>query len=145
MKVEKEASSETARRGDVITYTVRVKNTGKVNVYDYLITDTPVAGIEYVSDDSGGTFKDGAVTWKRDIRSGETVTIHVKARVTEHAGFITVNNVTVTGGDIAKAYVRVVKSGANTGDSSRTVLWAALLIAAAAGCIIMIVRRRRNS
>ena len=145
VKVEKEASSETARRGDVITYTVRVKNTGKVNVYDYLITDTPVAGIEYVSDDSGGTFKDGAVTWRRDIRSGETVTIHVKARVTEHAGFITVNNVTVTGGDIAKAYVRVVKSGANTGDSSRTVLWAALLIAAAAGCIIMIVRRRRNS
>lgn len=145
VKVEKEASSETARRGDVITYTVRVKNTGKVNVYDYLITDTPVAGIEYVSDDGGGTFKDGAVTWKRDIRSGETVTIHVNARVTENAGFITVNNVTVTGGDIDKAYVRVVKSGANTGDSSRTVLWAALLIAAAAGCIIMIVRRRRNN
>jgi uncharacterized repeat protein (TIGR01451 family) len=83
------ANNSTAHAGDVITYNLFTKNTGKVTVKKFVVSESMSDVLDYadITDLHGGTMSaDHFVTWKAvDIKAGETlhnqITIKVKSPV----------------------------------------------------------------
>ena len=90
VKIESEV--KTARKGDIIPYTITVSNTGDGTAYDYPLTDYIGEGLEYVDDDFGGVPDEDSntVEWNLRIPEGEEVEIDIRLRVTKDVpqGFI---------------------------------------------------------
>ena len=90
VKIESEV--KTARKGDIIPYTITISNTGDGTAYDYPLTDYIGEGLEYVDDDFGGVPDEDSntVEWNLRIPEGEEVEIGIKLRVTKDVpgGFV---------------------------------------------------------
>ncbi|MBI2954328.1 MAG: tandem-95 repeat protein, partial [Chloroflexi bacterium] len=83
----KSASSSTARPGDLITYTIAIKNTGDGPTDGARMTDTLPSGLSYVTGSATATapetptFDGASVKWTGDVTPTGSVTITFAARV----------------------------------------------------------------
>ncbi|THF86845.1 DUF11 domain-containing protein [Deinococcus sp. KSM4-11] len=105
--IGKTVSAKEATYGDLLTYTLQITNASTTtDIHDAVITDAPVAGLEYVQgssaldsaaladpDTSGGTLRWTAST----LKAGQTVSLTYRMRVTPAAKGDLVNVVEVTG------------------------------------------------
>ncbi|WP_309572810.1 DUF11 domain-containing protein [Deinococcus sp.] len=105
--IGKVVSAKEATYGDLLTYTLQITNgSTTTDIHDAVITDAPVAGLEYVRgssaldsaalsdpDTTGGTLR-----WTVAIlKAGQTVNLTYRMRVTPAASGDLVNTVEVTG------------------------------------------------
>lgn len=80
-----------AKAGDEIQYTLNTKNLGSTKLTGYTITEDLKDVLEYADliDNGGGTFADGALTWKADIEANKTdvrkFTVKVKNPIPNYA------------------------------------------------------------
>jgi uncharacterized repeat protein (TIGR01451 family) len=82
MIVEMYADRDEISTGEEVTYTINIKNTGKVNLKNVLLSDSLPRGMDFVSSTSGVKPLNGLVTWKGDsLSSGEIKTLTYVARV----------------------------------------------------------------
>lgn len=90
VEVSKTVDKTQARPGDILTYTIRVKNTGEVELKNFQIRDTLDSRLSYVDSDNKGVMSavDGkeVVTWLIDrLAVGEQVELHLKATIKKDA------------------------------------------------------------
>ena len=71
-----------ANPGDQITYLVSVRDGGTASAPHLKITQTLLAGLDFLSASPHGSAADGRVTWPAAIPAGGTRTFRVMARVT---------------------------------------------------------------
>ncbi len=82
--IDKIVDRETARVGDVLTYTVTAVNDGGSDLSDVTLRDTLPDGVEFVSATSGGIHAAGSVTWQLPrMPLGQVFTFTVKAKIVE--------------------------------------------------------------
>jgi len=68
--------------GDMVTYTIKVNNSGISTAHNVVITDTVPNGLQYVGSSDGGSFSAGVVTWNvGNIAGGAQVTRTVTFKV----------------------------------------------------------------
>jgi len=99
MIVEMYADRDEISTGEDVTYTINIKNTGKVNLKNVLLSDSLPRGMDFVSSTSGVKPLNGLVTWNGDsLSSGEIKTLTYVARVAgdQVDGEILNNSVAVT-------------------------------------------------
>lgn len=84
--IAKSASADAAKYEDEVTYTVTVSNTGTADAKGAVVSDALPQGLEFVEAAEGGTYADGAVTWKVDVPVGQTVERTFKAKVVAKGG-----------------------------------------------------------
>ena len=81
---------ENLYNGDKVTWTIKVINKGPDDAVNTIVTDELPAGLIYDSDDYGGIYDQGIVSWNvGNLASGESVTIHIVT-------LIKASNVTIT-------------------------------------------------
>ncbi|WP_405285194.1 hypothetical protein, partial [Methanobrevibacter sp.] len=81
---------ENLYNGDKVTWTIKVINKGPDDAINTIVTDELPAGLIYDSDDYGGIYDQGIVSWNvGNLASGESVTIHIVT-------LIKASNVTIT-------------------------------------------------
>jgi len=99
IEVEKTASPTSGAASTDVTFTITVENTCDYTLDPVTVVDTLPAGMSYVSDDSGGTESpEGTITWDiGPLDSGDTVTIHLVARIDGDVLGTLINSVTATG------------------------------------------------
>ncbi|MDY0088111.1 MAG: SdrD B-like domain-containing protein [Coriobacteriia bacterium] len=85
LMVKKSANRETANPGDVITYTVVIKNVGGAVATEYTVKDTFDKDHLSVVDAAGGTVAGNTITWTfpGPLASGESQTITYKMMVSK--------------------------------------------------------------
>jgi len=90
IRIVKQASPRDVRVGDLVRYTLRIENTGRVDLVDGTLIDTPPAGFTYVDGSMTVADRDGAGRLagtypirvdQLDIAAGETATITYLLRV----------------------------------------------------------------
>jgi uncharacterized repeat protein (TIGR01451 family) len=70
-----------ARDGDVLRYTLTVRDTGSAPAPDLKVTQTMPPGVRLVSASDQGRAKAGQVSWSVGLRAGREATFHVVTRV----------------------------------------------------------------
>jgi uncharacterized repeat protein (TIGR01451 family) len=73
---------QAARPGDLLTYTVTVRDTGSTDSPGVTVTQTLSAGLAFVSASDHGAAAKGRVSWSAGIAAGRARTFHVTAKVT---------------------------------------------------------------
>ncbi|MCK9249577.1 MAG: hypothetical protein M0P31_11475 [Solirubrobacteraceae bacterium] len=89
VSIEKSVSTERARPGDVVTYTLVARNAGPATARDVVIADTLPAGVTFVSADDPCVADAGATGVRCEIGAlpaGDARTVTVRARVDAIAG-----------------------------------------------------------
>lgn len=84
LSMEKTASlceNNTLDTGSLLTYTVRLDNTGVGALSQVVISDIVPNGTTFVSGDAGVTVKDGRINWVGDVGAKATVTVSYTVRV----------------------------------------------------------------
>ena len=100
IKITKTASPVTASPGEDVSFEVKVTNTGDIRLENLVVTDTLPQGLSYISDDHGGSLAGGKVTWRLGaLGIGQTVPIHIVARIDKNVSGELVNRVEVNGTD----------------------------------------------
>ena len=97
ISIEKKGPA-TAHAGDNITYTITLKNTGKV-AGPAEVTDTLPTGVTFVSADNNGTYNDGTITWSNLTVAPNGGTVELKAVVKINSNMIgkkVINTATLT-------------------------------------------------
>lgn len=123
LTLNKTTDSQTVKVGDTIEYEITVTNPDQTeDAIGYLITDTLGAGLSYVSDDAGGVQNGQTISWRRTIPAGQSLTIRVRAIVTDEARERVVNAASVTdpdGNEVARQEVEnpLEVTNPNTNDS----------------------------
>jgi len=83
--------------GDIVTYTITVTNNGPADARDVTLTDRLPDGISYVSHDSNAAnsmYDPSNGTWNiGDIANGQTVSLHIRARVDINTAGIQITNI----------------------------------------------------
>lgn len=82
---------EVVQPGQELTYAITYKNTKDKDVTAE-ITDKLPKHTKFVSADNGGTEKDGVVTWKPEVKKGESITVKVVVKVEEDANGAPLDN-----------------------------------------------------
>jgi uncharacterized repeat protein (TIGR01451 family) len=92
--------------GDIMTYTVRVRNSGPAPAAGVMLTDTLPAGIAYVpgsAQSSSGTVTDaGGIHWTGGVAAGGTVTVTFRATITAPAGTAITNTAAIADADLER-------------------------------------------
>ena len=107
----KTVNNSAPHRGDLLTYTVILTNSGNTDYATVSVTDTLPADLTYsdfLSSTSGNSaYTNGVITWTGSVPSGELVTITFKATVSPTAmvGSMITNAVTINGGQ--EVYTRL--------------------------------------
>ncbi len=85
--VEKSSDVPVASPGDVVTYTINVRNAGPGDALNVVVTDVLPAGTQFVSASSTCTESSGTVTCNLGtIVSGDDATVTIKVKVTATVG-----------------------------------------------------------
>ena len=74
----------TVFRGDIITYKIKIKNVGKIDATSIRIYDNVPEGTVLVDnsiDNNGIISKEGKITWKKDVKTGEEIILSFKVKV----------------------------------------------------------------
>ncbi len=124
LTVSKTDNVDNVNRGDTVTYTVVVTNSGPSTATNVTVTDTLPTGMTFQSASTGFTNNAGVVTGNiASIASGQSATITITARVNNDApnGANLTNTVTVTAPGEAT-------TNNNTGTATATVLSTANII-----------------
>ncbi|EIM78829.1 hypothetical protein A3SI_00005, partial [Nitritalea halalkaliphila LW7] len=80
--IEKIAESSVVNAGELVTYTIRVRNVGSGEAENVLVRDVLNPALSFVSADNGGVFESGVVTWNlAAIAANETVVLQLQVRV----------------------------------------------------------------
>ena len=142
--------------GDVITYTITVKNSGDVASKGLQVADEIPEGLVYVKDSvtEGGIVKDGIVYWDIDkVDAGKEIVLSFKVTVPEVETGKWANVVQFIYDNNAEGETEIEKSNEvvaeyvntpNTGDVSSFALFAALAALAAAGFVTVLVKSRKK-
>lgn len=77
--------------GDVITYSIKVKNIADVEK-TAIVTDEIPAGVEFVSADNLGVSNEGKIRWEIVLKAGEEKVVSFKARVLDDSKGIVIAN-----------------------------------------------------
>jgi uncharacterized repeat protein (TIGR01451 family) len=95
--LSKKVDKDKPQVGEIVEYTVGVKNAGPDVAYDVVVTDKLPDGLEYVSDNSTGTYQKSNGTWTiGDLKKGETKELKIKAKVLVSKTIINIANVTTS-------------------------------------------------
>ena len=82
LEVIKSVSDKAAEIGDIITWTIIVKNNGVDTAVNAVVTDKLPSGVVYVSDDSQGAYDSVTGVWTiGDLASGESVNLTIYTEV----------------------------------------------------------------
>ena len=96
LAITKSANQSYVTTGDVVTYTLTIKNTGDLAATGYTVTDTYDTGAMTVSDSGGGTVGDGQIAWHfsgpLNIGATQTISYTLRVRETLPAGQMTIKN-----------------------------------------------------
>ncbi len=93
LSIAKVVDKAAAAPGDVLDYTITVRNTGEAEARQVPVTDTLPAGLRDATADQGGVVADGAVAWTIDaLPAGGTSTLHVSGTVDRAAAGTTLVN-----------------------------------------------------
>jgi uncharacterized repeat protein (TIGR01451 family) len=88
------------KTGDVITYTLEVRNTGDTFAAGVVITDPLPNGVSFVSASDGGQSTPSGIVWRLpDIAPGQTVAVQVVVRVGNPTGNTLIVNVFTVAND----------------------------------------------
>jgi len=118
LSVVKEADVQTAKVGDVITYTITVTNTGDATASGITIVDTPDRGLNIGEISNDGELADGQITWSvATLPAGISWSATVKAVVKNTGALSVVNTATA-----------IDEDGNSDGDEAEVVLEATLKI-----------------
>jgi len=80
----KAASTDAPTLGEIVTYTIRVTNTGSVDAEGATVTDQLPTDTTYVSHTPPeATFSEGTLSWTGDIAAGDSITLTLTAQVNE--------------------------------------------------------------
>ncbi|MGY6558297.1 MAG: T9SS type B sorting domain-containing protein, partial [Nitritalea sp.] len=80
--IEKIAESAVVNAGELVTYTIRVRNIGAGVAENVLVRDVLNPALSFVSADNAGAFESGVVTWNlAAIAANETVVLQLQVRV----------------------------------------------------------------
>ncbi|MAU10680.1 MAG: hypothetical protein CL607_12720 [Anaerolineaceae bacterium] len=135
LAVTKVVDNDVPFHGDQIVYTIVASNLGPNDATGVYVDDILPAGLDYVSDDSGGSFNSTTGDWTiGDLASGASATLNITVTVIDTSGSITntaeiigdqldpnldnntdVEEIIVGGADLSLTKVRLV-SGTKTGD-----------------------------
>jgi len=151
-KIEKTANVDKAAVGSEITYTIKVYNESDYDAPDMIIKDVLGDGLEYISDNGGGTNEGKTTTWVRDLPANTVTTITLKAKVAKTPENGVAENVAaimdpanpekelMSAGTLASddAKVDVAGSVPQTGDFG----FAVLLAVVVAGGVVLLARRK---
>lgn len=158
LSIEKTADRTAALVGEVVSYTITVRNTGQRDATDLTVTDALPAGAEFVSADPTATVSGSSVAWQLpELAMGASATFTVEVRYTSRGE--TVNRATVTnpegpwepvdGGEsctdddeAACATVRITQPLAATGGAGWLVPVGIGVLLLALGLAIVALRRR---
>jgi uncharacterized repeat protein (TIGR01451 family) len=100
----KQASAMVLSSGEVVTYTVAIRNTGAALTAPAVMTDTLPAGLDYITGSlkaSGGSVDDGAAPqlgWSGVLGAGETVNVSYAALVTASGAQVLTNTAELDAG-----------------------------------------------
>lgn len=121
--VEKIANHEFASFGSTMNYLINITNTGNSIINSLRATDRLPSGMDYISDNKGGTISGKDITWNNlgNFNPGESVIIQLVARIDRDATGDLTNLIEVSGtksteeqeevSDSACATVKVLKPG----------------------------------
>jgi uncharacterized repeat protein (TIGR01451 family) len=94
--ITKSANHSTVAIGDVVTYTLTVKNAGDLAATNYTVTDTFDTGAMTVSDAGGGTVGGSQIVWHfagpLDVGATQTITYKLRVKDELPAGQTTIKN-----------------------------------------------------
>ncbi|MBL1407162.1 Ig-like domain-containing protein [Sphingobacterium faecale] len=101
-EVDGDPAVTTVKGGEEIEYTIHIRNTGSVDLTDYIITDAVPHNTSYIAG-SGGTFADGKVTFTGiDVAAGAPATVSFKVSVdADLTGVTKISNVALVKKDAA--------------------------------------------
>jgi uncharacterized repeat protein (TIGR01451 family)/uncharacterized repeat protein (TIGR02543 family) len=79
--------------GDLVTYTITLRNSGDVSATSILLTDTLPSALSFATfvEDGGAVEDADVVTWNGDLGSGDSLTIAFKATVMDEAAEMITN------------------------------------------------------
>ena len=83
---------EVVQPGQELTYAITYKNTKDKDVTAE-ITDKLPKHTKFVSADNGGTESGGVVTWKPEVKKGESITVKVVVKVDENVNGAPIDNI----------------------------------------------------
>ncbi len=99
LEIAKIASSGTVIAGDELTYLITVKNVGKSDAVNVLVTDELPSNLTFIRASDGGTSDSGVVTWNIDKLIGDeshSFTLVVKVMDDVDGGTVIANKAKVT-------------------------------------------------
>lgn len=161
LSIEKTADRTAALVGDVVSYTITVRNTGQRVATDLTVTDTLPAGAEFVSADPTAVASGDTVSWElAELEIGATATFTVQVRYVSAGDAVNRASVTnpegpwqpVDGGgscadddESACATVRITQPLAATGGTGSLVPAGIGALLLALGLAVVVARRRRQA
>lgn len=98
------------QKGEIITYVIKVTNNGNLNALNIRTIDTIPDGTEVVKVENDGTIKNGKITWKTDIKAGETIELKFQVKVVADSINLIENTAKVNGKDTNKTQNPVITS-----------------------------------
>lgn len=101
-KVVSDVNGGVTLPGDVLSYTITLRNTGNVAASNVVVTDPVDTNLTNVTPGNGGTFANGQITWQvPSLAAGATVTLTFTATIRSPLtnGTVIRNQATISGGN----------------------------------------------
>jgi len=119
LQIDKTVDKATAAHGDVVTYTLTIKNTGSVDGSGVTASDVLPAGVTFVSATGGGTLSGSTVSWSGlSVPVGTTTTLTVTGMIVAGTAALTeVNSFGITN---PAGFAALVVSDQCSSDASRS-------------------------
>ena len=98
-KVCSVSENNAVNTGDIITFTIELKNTSDKDLTNIVLEDTLTPGTEFVSGGQAVNCEEGKISWTGTVNAGKTAFVKYSVKVTETVpGTLLVNDSTYVGG-----------------------------------------------
>lgn len=101
IEAKKTANTSMAAVGDIVHYTIILKNTGNGNAENIVVTDILPRELQFISSNIPGSFVGNSVEFRIDLAAGESKSIRISCRIRDdmnlRPGDVLTNIATVTG------------------------------------------------